>query len=372
MTPLVLTLWLFQSAEAIPLPSAQSPPAPPTASVDAAVTTVALPSAQSSSAGPTASVDAAVTTVSPEPGTEKDQAPALPMADASDPRYPLGRFEGPHCPAPGAPFKLVDLRYQLTDTFSTTHTFAARLAVKDWGYLGAEFEGERRTLTVSTNRLDLRLGGESGAYDLYGRVRAPWFILSTRALHRAPDAGGAWLFEPSLSVRVSSSVEILSSAAGDSSQPNDRFLREASLGFLWQRGVSFEASGGYQRSYLKTDEGSENTIDRGSLAVTGQVSRWEVSGEAFLKDTDGRFPRRETGGALGVRVSLAPRLVAEAAGQAGFEDGVGEQRHEYRGAITWFGRRYTAPRSGQSARRAAALAEEARRLRYDERLVFGD
>ena len=85
--------------------------------------------------------------------------------------YPLGALSTPDFLAPGDPFKLVDLRYGFRDTFSTTQTFAARMRVKSWGYLGVEFEGERKGVTLTGPRLDLAASGENGAYDLLGRYR---------------------------------------------------------------------------------------------------------------------------------------------------------------------------------------------------------
>ncbi len=103
------------------------------------------------------------------PSTGPAPAPP-PTADVVD--YPLGRMAIPDFAAPGEPFKLVDLRYDVSDTDRTTHAFAARLKVRNRGYLGASFEGERREIAWTSPRLELSASGENGVYGLFGSYRA--------------------------------------------------------------------------------------------------------------------------------------------------------------------------------------------------------
>ena len=119
------------------------------------------------------------------PGTSGQTVPANPEPL----RYPLGERGDPDFLAPGEPFKLVDLRYGLRDTAGTDHAFAARVKVKDWGYLGAEADGERRALSMTTQRLALSVSSEQGAWSLNGSFRAPRFIVSADA-QRSSDAQG--------------------------------------------------------------------------------------------------------------------------------------------------------------------------------------
>ncbi len=286
--------------------------------------------------------------------------------------YPLGALSTPDFLAPGDPFKLVDLRYGFSDTFSTTQTFAARMRVKSWGYLGVEFEGERKGVTLTGPRLDLAVSGENGAYDLLGRYRASWLIVSAQARKRAPSGGGGWLLDPSLSVRLSTDFEIIGGAEGDTSRPDKRFLRSASLGFFWQRGARFEAAGEYVHEYVSTDGRFENPRNSGTLSLVGQVRALELSGDAFLEDTAGPFPRRETGGSLEARLPLGPRLLVEGGARGRFEVGLNNRSREYRGVLTWFGRRFTMPRTGEAAERTVGLARKANEMGYNERRVFGD
>ena len=106
---------------------------------------------------------------SPGPPAEEDRSDT---ETAESIEYPLGRFSVPDFAAPGTPFKLVDLGYRVSDTFSTTQAFAARVRVLERGFLGAEFEGERRALTLETQRLVVSAGGQEHRYDFFGSSRA--------------------------------------------------------------------------------------------------------------------------------------------------------------------------------------------------------
>ena len=294
--------------------------------------------------------------------------PVAVAAEAVD--YPLGPMAPPDVGAPGRPFKLVDLSYHVSDTDRTTQAFAARVKVRNRGYLGASFEGERREIAWTSQRLEVTAAGEDGVYDLFGSYRAPRFIVSTGAETGGQAEGSGWLFRPALSVRLSPGLEVGAWAVGNTRKPDDRFLRATSLGFLWQRGVGFEAAGEIGRTRETVEAGFENTRDRGALSVVGQVLGAERGGEVWVEDVDGRFPRREGGGSARARVPLAARLLAEGGALVRFERGAGLRAHEYRGALTWFGRRFTLPRSGEAAARAQDLAHRATKRGDNERIAF--
>ena len=285
--------------------------------------------------------------------------------------YPLGRLTVPDFAAPGDLFKLVDLDYNVSDTFSTTQAFAARVRFRDWGYLGAEFEGERRDLILETQRFVFAAGGREHRYDFFGRYRARRFIITADTQRLTSSGAEGWLVSPSLSVRLGSDLELLGSLTGDSRRPYERFLRAASLGFLWQRGAWLEATGEYVHAREGTDGGFENIRDTASLSVIAQLGPTEVTAAARIDDTEGRFPRTETDLAFGDRWSLAPRLLLEGQARILLERSR-ERAHDYRAALTWFGRRFTLPRSGPSAQRSVALARRATEMGYNERRVFDD
>ena len=75
---------------------------------------------------------------------------------------------------------------------------------------------------------------------------------------------------------------------------------------------------------------------------------------------------------MGARVAIGPRLLAEADAGGSLERGASTQSHLYRGAFTWFGRRFTLPRTGQTAERSQRLARAATAAGYNERRVFDD
>jgi hypothetical protein len=299
-------------------------------------------------------------------------AEATPAATLASLRYPLGVRPEPDFMAPAEPFKLVDLRVGLNDTDVTTHTFAARIKVKDWGYLGAEANGERRGLSATTERLSVALSSDQGAWSLGGSYRAPHFILSADALRRSDSEGGGWEVGQALSVRLSPDFELLGQARSDTSRPDDRVLRTVSAGFLWQWRTKLEALGEYRREYVATDADAENTIDSARLALVAQWGPAELRANGALTDTDGRFPRRDLEGNLEARVQVAPRLLAEGDAGGSVERGASTQSHAYRAALTWFGRRFTLPRAGQVAERSLALARKATAAGYNERRAFDD
>ena len=305
---------------------------------------------------------------SPPPSAEEDPSDTEP---AESIEYPLGRLSVPDYAAPGTPFKLVDLGYRVSDTTSTTQAFDARVRVLDLGFLGAEFEGERRALTLETQRFVFSAGGQEHRYDFFGSYRARRFIVSADAQRDTASGSKGWLLSPSVSIRLNSDLELLGALTGDSRRPYDRFIRAASLGFLWQRGAWLQASGEYVRAHEATDGHFENTRDTASLSVIAQLGPSEVTAAARLDDTEGRFPRTETDLALGDRFSLAPRLLLEGEARMLLERSR-ERSHDYRGALTWFGRRFTLPRSGPSAQRSLALARRATEMGYNERRVFDE
>jgi hypothetical protein len=291
------------------------------------------------------------------------------VASFSYPSYPLRQPE-PDLFAPGDPFKLVDLRYSLSDTFSTDHAFAARVRVKDWGYLGASFQHEERTLTLQTQRWEVDAQGDEGAFALRGAYRAPRVLVSTGATRVTARGARGWVVRPSLAVRVTRDLELLASLDGDS-RPS-QFVRAASVGFLWQRGAHLEAFGEYAHLRESTAARADNTIDSGLLAAVAQLGPAEVSGGVRLDDVDGRFPRREMETDAGLRFSLAPRLLLEGGARTRFETGAAQRSHHYDGALTFFARRFTLPRAGRSAEHSLALARRATELGYNERRLFDD
>ena len=265
-------------------------------------------------------------------------------------RYPLGALPVPDFLAPGEPFTLTDLRYDLDDQDGTQHSFAARVRFKDWGYLGAEAEGERRGLTLMTHRLSAAVFSENGSWDFFGSYRAHRFLLSGDALLRGPG-DRTWQLAPSLSVLVTSGLELRGHLLADTAQPGPdrRLVTDTGAGVLWQRGARLEMLAELDRSYSTIATGDENRTDRGALSIVAQVGPVELDGHGFLEDVTGRFPRRDYDLAFQAHVPLTARLVLDGSSENRLEKGAGELFHEYRAALTWYGRRFTLPRSGRVA-----------------------
>lgn len=309
--------------------------------------------------------------VEPGPAAPPGEQPSgsTPAVAEEMPDYPLGPGAVPDFNAPGNPFTLSDLSFHLQDTTATSQSFAARVRFKDFGYLGASFDGERRGLSLMTHRLEASVSAESGAWDLGVDFRAPRFVLSTVA--RSLGAPGGALLEQAAAFRVTPDVELSGWVVGDTGRPDDRFLREAAANLLWQRGAHLEATGQYVASFDSTPAG-ENRVHTGSVTVVAQVGPAELTGSGSLQDTQGRFPRREGDLAGQLRAMLAPRLLLEAGARAHYEAGVGALQQEYRGGLSWLARRYTLPRAGERGRREVELARQATEAGEYELRVFDD
>ncbi len=286
------------------------------------------------------------------------QAPTAPEAL----EYPLGAFAFPTARARGEPFTLTDLRYSLNDADAekTAHAFAARVRYKDWGYLGAVSEGERRGLSLMTHRLALGAYAKENTWEFTGRFRAPRFVVSADALWRG-SVVRSWLLEPSLSVLVLRDLEIGGWTVVDTGRPGERLVTQFGGDLAFQRGARLTARAGVARSFSLTVRGDENRTDSATLAVVGQLGRFELTSRVSLEDVTWRFPRRNTGALLRVRVPLAGRLLLEGNVDNRYDNGSGEVRHAYRGALAWYGRRITLPRTGRVAEHAVALARRATR-----------
>ena len=116
------------AAEAAGRCSSASTPWSPTSAPTSRPRPTSAPTTRSSAMDPAAVafLMALLTGSAPGPGVPPmgPVPPTAPVTDGVD--YPLGRPALPDFAAPGEPFKLVDLRYDVSDTDRTTHAFAAR------------------------------------------------------------------------------------------------------------------------------------------------------------------------------------------------------------------------------------------------------
>ena len=308
----------------------------------------------------------------PVPEPPQTEPPLAEPQPVPLPAYPLGPLKVPDFLAPGRPFTLTDLRFGVSDSGDAEQQFAARVKYGSLGYLGVEFDAERQGLSLETHRLRLAASTEDGSLSLGAGWRTSRFILSADARKRRDEDDGEWTFGPTVEFRLSQDLELFGWAEGDSAKPEERLLTAAGLGAVWQRGAWLEAAGEYFREYEVTGNGDENRLDAGRLSIVAQVGRAEVFAEGSIEDTEGRFPRQESDVAARLRVPLLPRLLIEGSGRGRFDWEAGSLRHEYGGALTWFGRRFTLPRAGLAARRSVDLARRANERGENERRVFDD
>jgi hypothetical protein len=289
--------------------------------------------------------------------------------------YPIALAE-PDFLAPGRPFKLVDLRYHVSDTEETAaqHEFDARVRVGDWGYLGASFAGDRRTATLQAHRVDVSVSEENRNWDLLGTYRTRYVLFQGEAQRRdlpiSSTEGPGWLLTPTISVRVQRDLELIASATGDTATPYDEFGRAASLGFLWQPSSKVDLSGTYEHARVANETKYENTRNTGAVTSVLQVGPTEIDADGRVDDVNGRFPRTDVETGLGARIPFSPRLLVEGSARMRFETDL--RAHEYRGAVTWYARRFYLPHTGLAAERGAALARRATALGENERKSYDD
>jgi hypothetical protein len=290
--------------------------------------------------------------------------------------YALGTWSAPDLTAPGQPFTLYDLRYSVSDGVGTTHAFAARVKVAGTGFLSLDVDDENRSVAFATQRVDLAFGEQEGSYDLLGGYRAPRFIVEARAHRRSAGEGRGWLLGGSAAGRLSADLELLGRFEGDTkplprTAIEDRFARHGALGLLYQGGARLEAFAQLSRSRLRTTGGIEFERDRFELAAQAYARVGQLTTEAIVENSHGRFPRREVSSSIQAEVPLQ-RLLLETAVFGRWERGGPRLEDRYRVGLSWFGRRVHLARAGEAAARTTALARRAYALGYNERREHDD
>jgi hypothetical protein len=291
--------------------------------------------------------------------------------------YALGSWRPPDLTTPGEPLTLYDLRYRVTDGVTTTHAFAARVKVGGKGFLGLDVDDENHRLTWASQRWDLAFGEQEGSYDLLGGYRAPRFIVETSAHRRSVGEGRGWLRGASVAGRLSSDRAPIGRFEGDSkpvprtTAVEDRFARHGSLGLLYQGGSRLEAFAQASRSRLRTSGGVESERDRFELAAQAYARVGQLSTEAIVENSHGRFPRREVAASIRAEVPL-DHLLFETQVFGRWERGGPRLEDRYRASLSWFGRRVRLARAGEAAARTTALAKRACALGYNERRDHDD
>lgn len=289
-----------------------------------------------------------------------------------DPSYPLGPLRFPSLTTPGHPFVLTDLRYGVRAQESTAQTLEARLRVGTWGFLGVEFVGERRELSLATQRLNLLFAANQDRYDAQARFRASRFLLQTTATRRTPAQGKGWLLDGQAVVRLNPNLEALGGYFEDTDTSprralRTRVLRQGFFGFLYQHDASWDLSARNTRARVRTEAGPEQDLNRWNANGNGLLAGVEWDAEVSYERTDGPFRRREGFVDLGASTPLGGHWLPEVRYSTNWEPGVLRFERELSAGLTFFGRRIRLGRAGEAARRTVELARRACELGYNER-----
>jgi len=303
------------------------------------------------------------------------------------PEYPLGPLRTPPIADEATPFRLVDLRYAFTDDGNTLSSFETRVRVGGSLFVGGEVIGERRGLFADTQRIELGVSEENGSYEIEGSLRAPWFVLGTRAFHE----DGEWAVSGAGSIRFTNDVELLLSHSHDLDQslftpspveafagsgilpplgPPSRELRGSSLGALYQRGARLEALADARISRVRTEAGFDLDVERYRLATLWNPDRFEIDGELSYQKTSGRLSAKDFTAFLGIDAEVGSYLLARASTRQRWEPGVLRFEEDYRIGATFFGRRHRFARQSEASARLLELQKKANALGYNERRVY--
>ena len=289
-----------------------------------------------------------------------------------DPEYPLGKLRFPSLTQPARPFRLVDLRYRLSQEDDTFQSFEARLKLGTFAFLGGEVSGERRGLFFDTQRLELGLTEEEGRYVVEGAYRAPRLLLRARA-ERPPD--DAWMLDSLWALRLNSDVELLIGYGQDTgpspTRPRTtRPIRRGSVGFVYQRGSHLELSSEASSAHVHTEGGIELTRNRIDVTATLFRSELELRSQFGYEDVTGRTAREQGFGAVSLDIRLGSHFLVHAGTANRWEPGVKMFEEELGAGISFFGRRHHFAREGETPSRTLALARSAFSRGMNERRVY--
>jgi hypothetical protein len=303
------------------------------------------------------------------------------------PDYPLGPLRIPPIAEAATPFRVADLRYAFTDDGETLSSFETRLRVGEGLFVGGEVRGDRRGVFVDTQRIELGVSEENGGYEIEGSIRAPWFLLGTRAL----GDGGEWAVSGTGSVRLSNDVELLLSHSHDLDRslvtpspveefarsgilppltPPSRELRGTSVGALYQRKNFLEALADARFSRVRTEGGFDLDVERYRLATIWNPPRFEIDGALAYENRSGRLAARELTASLGIDSEVGSHFLARASTLQRWEPGVLRFEEDYRVGATFFGRRHRFARRSEAAARTLEVQQRANDLGFNERRVY--
>lgn len=293
----------------------------------------------------------------------------------SDPEYPLGRLRFPSLTESARPFRLVDLRYRVSDAGSQAHAFEARLKLGAFAFLGGEVIDQRRGLFFDTQRLEIGLTEEEGRYAIEGAYRFERLLFRARADRRPESEGKGWVVGSDLALRLNGDFELLFGFSKDAGRPVPGFLgtrplHRASAGFLYQREHDLELGLQTSRSRIRTEGGIDFTRDRAEASVTFYRRGFEIHSRWGYEETTGRLQSKQGLAVVSFALELGRYLVVHGTSDNRWEPGVERFERALEAGLTFYGRRHTYARGGEAALRMVDLVRHAYELGYNERRVY--
>ena len=313
-------------------------------------------------------------------------APTVAQDDDSD--YPLGKLRFPPVTEPAEPVRLVDLSFGVDKEDSSDWSFRPRWKLGAKAFLGAAVRGKQLGAFLETQRLELRMSQEEGLWAFGGAYRASFFRATLDAERRPDDT---WNVNGVGSLRLSSDWELLLAYRHDaddsrgampsledfvetsrlpSPTPATRTIRSGSAGFLFQHDNDLELNGEASVSRVRTGAGFDLTRARAGGDGIWNHSGFEIDGRAFIDRLTGRLSRSEALVELGVAFRFAAHFVATARARQAWQPGVERFIREYRGSMTFFGRRFRFARSSEVAEALLRTTRRVNELGYNERRVY--
>ncbi len=309
------------------------------------------------------------------------------LAGNEGPEYPLGPLRLPPIAEEATPFRIADLRYSFTDDGSNLSIFEARVRAKESLFLGGEVRGDRIGLSLDTQRLELGVSEENGDYELEGSIRAPWFLVATRAA----EEQGEWAIAATGSLRLTNDLEFLLAHSHNLDEsvftpasvddfarsglvppagPPGRELRRTSVSLLYQRGNHFEALADARGSRIRTEAGFDLDVERYGVATLWNPERFQLEGAVSYENTSERLTARELDATFGIDAEVSSHILASASTTQKWEPGVLRFEEDYRFGATFFGRRHRFERRSEASSRVLELQRKANALGYNERRVY--
>ncbi len=147
-------------------------------------------------------------------------------------------------------------------------------------------------------------------------------------------------------------------------------LRSGSVGFLYQRENDLELRGDASVSRIRTEAGFDQTRSRLGSSGVWNIADIELDGTFHVDRITQRLGRTEALAELGVTIRMAGNFVVTGRTLQQWQPGVERFVRDYRGALTFFGRRFRFARQSEAAAEVLQLVGRANELGYNERRVY--